>query len=55
MPGDDLDPLIHEPDVRLVWLGWPAVPADADLVIIPGGKSAIADLTFIREQGWDMI
>ena len=52
---DDLDPLIHEPDVRLsmVEAGQP-VPADADLVIIPGSKSTIADLTFIREQGWDI-
>jgi len=52
---DDLDPLIHEPDVNLsmVEAGQP-LPADADLVIIPGSKSTIADLRFIRQQGWDI-
>ena len=52
---DDLDPLIQEPHVRLTMLeaGLP-IPADADLVIIPGSKSTIADLKFIRAQGWDI-
>jgi adenosylcobyric acid synthase len=30
------------------------MPAGADLVLIPGSKATIADLAFIREQGWDI-
>jgi adenosylcobyric acid synthase len=52
---DDLDPLKLEPDVELVMVppGRP-IPADARLVIIPGSKATIADLAFIRDQGWDI-
>lgn len=52
---DDFDPLAAEPDVRLsiVPPGRP-LPADADLVILPGSKSTIADLAFLRAQGWDI-
>lgn len=52
---DDLDPLTQEPDVRLTMLsaGRP-IPGDADLVIVPGSKSTIADLAFLRAQGWDI-
>ena len=52
---DDLDPLIHEPDVRLsmVEAGQP-VPADADLVYHSGQQIHNCRLTFIREQGWDI-
>ena len=52
---DDLDPLMQEPDVRLTMLraGQP-LPADADLVIIPGSKSTRGDLEFLRRQGWDV-
>jgi adenosylcobyric acid synthase len=52
---DDFDPLAAEPDVRLTMVkpGRP-LPADADLVILPGSKSTIADLAFLRAQGWDI-
>ncbi|MGI9464997.1 MAG: cobyric acid synthase, partial [Aestuariivirgaceae bacterium] len=52
---DDLDPLKLEPGVTLEILqpGQP-LPSDTDLVIIPGSKSTIADLQFLREQGWDI-
>ncbi|MBS8271683.1 cobyric acid synthase CobQ, partial [Halomonas litopenaei] len=30
------------------------LPGDADLVIIPGSKSTIADLAHFRAQGWDI-
>ncbi|HEY7750260.1 MAG TPA: cobyric acid synthase [Aestuariivirgaceae bacterium] len=52
---DDLDPLRLEPNVTLhfVQAGEP-IPADAKLVIIPGSKSTIADLTFLKIQGWDI-
>ncbi|WP_127077844.1 cobyric acid synthase [Rhodomicrobium lacus] len=51
---DDLDPLRLEPDVDLVALahGEP-LPADADLVILPGSKATIADLSALRALGWE--
>ncbi len=52
---DDLDPLREEPgiEVRLVEPGEP-LPAGAALVLLPGSKTTIDDLLFIREQGWDI-
>jgi adenosylcobyric acid synthase len=52
---DDLDPLRLEPGVSLQFVqpGEP-IPADARLVIIPGSKSTIADLVFLKIQGWDI-
>ena len=52
---DDLDPLRAEPsvDLRVVPPGQ-ALPGDADLVLLPGSKSTIGDLRFLREQGWDV-
>lgn len=52
---DDLDPLAQEPGIRLTMLrAGQVIPADADLVIIPGSKSTIGDLAFLRAQGWDI-
>ena len=52
---DDLDPLSQEKNVSLKMLkAGEAIPGDARLVIIPGSKSTIADLSFIREQKWDV-
>ena len=52
---DDFDPLRQTPDVKLVFVppGRP-LPAEAALVILPGSKATIADLKFIRAQGWDV-
>lgn len=52
---DDLDPLSAEPNVRvdIIPPGRP-LPGDANLVLIPGSKSTIADLAFFRAQGWDI-
>jgi adenosylcobyric acid synthase len=52
---DDLDPLSAEPNVRvdIIPPGQP-LPGDANLVLIPGSKSTIADLAFFRQQGWDI-
>jgi len=52
---DDLDPLAAEPDVtiNIIDAGRP-LPGDADLVLIPGTKSTIADLAYFRAQGWDI-
>src|SRR3984893_6777426 len=52
---DDFDPLREEPDVELVFVppGRP-LPRDAALIVIPGTKSTIADMEFMRGQGWDV-
>lgn len=52
---DDLDPLSAEPgvSVEIVPAGRP-LPGDADLVLLPGSKSTIGDLTYFRAQGWDV-
>ncbi len=52
---DDLDPLLQHENVtlRMISQGQP-LPNDADLIILPGSKSTIADLQFLYEQGWDV-
>jgi adenosylcobyric acid synthase len=52
---DDLDPLRAEPDVELdlVSPGRP-LPRDSALVLLPGSKATVADLGFMRRQGWDI-
>jgi len=52
---DDFDPLRLESDVDLVFIhpGEP-IPGSADLVILPGSKSTIADLAALRSTGWDI-
>jgi adenosylcobyric acid synthase len=51
---DDFDPLQQEPAVDLVYVrpGQP-LPLDAHLMIIPGSKTTIADLAFVRSCGWE--
>jgi len=52
---DDLDPLIAEPDVdvRFISAG-SAIPGNADVIILPGSKATLAELRYIRKQGWDI-
>ena len=52
---DDLDPLRLEPGIELVMVppGVP-IPDDAALIVLAGSKATIADLAFIRAQGWDI-
>jgi len=52
---DDFDPLRAEPEVDLRFVPpGQALPGDADLVILPGTKATLADLAFLRGQGWDI-
>jgi adenosylcobyric acid synthase len=52
---DDLDPLDAEPAVELIRVRpGAALPGDADLVVIPGSKSTIADLAALRAAGFDI-
>lgn len=50
---DDLDPLRAEPDVRVRWVDRPAALGQPHAVILPGSKSTLADLAWLRAQGWD--
>jgi adenosylcobyric acid synthase len=48
----DLDPLIHHPQVEFQWVKHnESIPA-ADLVILPGSKSVMSDLAWLKSQGW---
>ncbi len=52
---DDLDPLIAEPDVAVVFVEpGSAIPGDTDLVVLPGSKATLADLVYLRAEGWDL-
>jgi adenosylcobyric acid synthase len=52
---DDFDPLKLESDVSLEMIPpGRIIPADVDLIIVPGTKATLADLAFLRAQGWDV-
>ncbi|WP_254054973.1 cobyric acid synthase [Kiloniella sp. EL199] len=52
---DDFDPLIAEEDVELTFIHpGDVIPAETDLIILPGSKATIGDLEFFRTQGWDI-
>ncbi|SNY93284.1 adenosylcobyric acid synthase (glutamine-hydrolysing) [Cohaesibacter sp. ES.047] len=52
---DDLDALRSDPSisVEMIRSGRP-LPLDADLVILPGSKSTIADFEAMKREGWDI-
>ena len=51
---DDMDPLRLEPNVELGFVPpGHVIPQGIDAIIVPGSKSVMADLAFMREQGWD--
>lgn len=51
--ADDIDPLLLDDnfDVKFLERG-EVLPAECDIVLLLGSKSVLADLAFIREQGW---
>lgn len=51
---DEFVPLEHEPGVVLNFADDPRRIEDADLVIVPGSKSTIADLAWLRHTGFAM-
>ena len=52
---DDLDPLMAEPDVAVTFVrAGEAIPGDCDLIVLPGSKATLADLAYLRAQGWDI-
>ncbi|MCW3158778.1 cobyric acid synthase [Micropruina sonneratiae] len=47
----DLDALAAEPGLDVIATRSPAEVADADLVVLPGSRSTLADLAWLRERG----
>lgn len=50
----DLDPFVVEPDVEVRWVTRPDELTTADLVVIPGSRSTVSDLDWLRERGLDL-
>ena len=48
----DFDPLQSEPDVQLRYIETPQQLHGLDVLVIPGSKSTIADLSFLKECGF---
>lgn len=49
--GTDVDALSSEPGVAVRWVTEPSRLADADLVVLPGSKTTVADLAWLRSTG----
>jgi len=47
----DLDPLVQEPDVQVRFVSAPGDLGTPDLVVVPGSKSTVDDLRWLREVG----
>ena len=50
---DDFDPLRREPGVRLRYVDSPGRMGSPDLIVIPGSKTTVADLEWMRQTGLD--
>lgn len=49
----DIDALSLEPGVDVGWVSDPRALADVDLIVLPGTRSTIADLAWLRARGLD--
>ena len=47
----DVEALACEPGVSVRWVSDPAEVAGADVVVVPGSKATVADLSWLRERG----
>ena len=48
---DDFDPLVREPRVRLRYISAKEEIGEPDLIVLPGSKTTVADLEWMRESG----
>jgi adenosylcobyric acid synthase len=48
----DFPPLEDEPDVAVRYLSDPALASSLDVLVLPGSKSTVADLRWLRQAGW---
>jgi adenosylcobyric acid synthase len=51
---DDLEPLAAEPGVTVRFVTRPEQIDAADLVVLPGSKTTVADLAWVRDRGLDV-
>lgn len=51
----DLDALAAEPGVSVRWVEHPSQLGDPDLVVLPGTKSTVGDLEWLRDRGFDRV
>jgi adenosylcobyric acid synthase len=49
----DFEPLENELDVTLHYLSDPAAAPDIDVLVLPGTKNTVADLGWLRANGWE--
>ncbi len=49
----DFEPLENEPDVAVHYLSDPIAAPDIDVLILPGTKNTVADLSWLRAAGWE--
>ncbi len=49
----DFEPLANEPDVTMHYLRDPHSAPPLDVMIVPGTKSTVADLGWLRATGWE--
>ncbi|OBR98915.1 cobyric acid synthase [Mycobacterium gordonae] len=47
----DIEALACEPGLLVRWVTDPADVVDADLIVLPGSKATVADLSWLRERG----
>jgi len=52
---DEFQPFEHEPDVQLSFTEDVELALSADLLFVPGTKSTVADLAWLRERGLDHV
>ncbi|AZG44065.1 cobyric acid synthase [Gordonia insulae] len=50
----DVEALGCEPGVDVTWVDDPASVTSADLVVLPGTRATVADLSWLRERGLDV-
>lgn len=49
----DFDPLLLHPQINLQFISQDEDIPAADLIILPGSKSVVSDLSWLRAQGWE--
>ena len=49
----DFDALRLHPNINVIYIRHTQVIPDVDLIILPGSKNVLGDLTFLINEGWD--
>jgi adenosylcobyric acid synthase len=52
---DDFDPFRHDPDVRVRYVTQASEVRQPHAILLPGTKSTMADLAWLRERGFDRV